>query len=263
MLFALALGAILSTLIATSAIIGHRRTDIPVIAADPRPIRIKPDNPGGMKIDGADNDLFSGAADTRTARLAATAESPDAGALTATGIQASVYTSAHPSIVTPAPEQSSAPPTPAQADPATPKPANLLAPPSPAKPALAKPTAAAAPTTPATATAKSPASATAKPTPPAAAKPPVSAPDTHAATHQAVVQLAALTSEEAAHTEWQQLTKRMPDVLTGHQPSYSRIDRDGHTFWRLRTAGFADVAGARGFCDHVRAKGGDCSIADF
>ena len=81
--------------------------------------------------------------------------------------------------------------------------------------------------------------------------------------HQTMVQLAALTSEDAAHTEWQQLIKRMPELLSGHQPNYSRTDRDGHIFWRVRTAGFTDIAQARGFCDHVKAKGGGCSVADF
>ena len=47
----------------------------------------------------------------------------------------------------------------------------------------------------------------------------------------------------------------MPDLMNGRQPSYSRIEREGHTFWRVRTAGFADMAQARGFCDRVRAKG--------
>jgi SPOR domain len=78
-----------------------------------------------------------------------------------------------------------------------------------------------------------------------------------------MVQLAALTSEEAAHAEWAQLAKKMPDLLNGRQPTYSRTERDGHTFWRVRTSGFADVAQARSFCDRVRAKGAGCAVADF
>ena len=78
-----------------------------------------------------------------------------------------------------------------------------------------------------------------------------------------MVQLAALTSEESARTEWAQLTKKMPDLMNGRQPSYSRTEREGRTFWRVRTSGFADMAEARGFCDRVRAKGASCSVADF
>jgi hypothetical protein len=78
-----------------------------------------------------------------------------------------------------------------------------------------------------------------------------------------MVQLAALSSEESARTEWTQLTKKMPDLMSGRQPNYSRIEREGRTFWRVRTAGFADMAEARSFCDRVRAKGAGCSVADF
>ncbi|HBK07173.1 MAG TPA: SPOR domain-containing protein [Acetobacteraceae bacterium] len=78
-----------------------------------------------------------------------------------------------------------------------------------------------------------------------------------------MVQLAALTSEESARAEWAQLAKKMPDLLGGRQPSYSKTERDGHTFWRVRTSGFSDVAQARGFCERVRAKGAGCSVADF
>ena len=78
-----------------------------------------------------------------------------------------------------------------------------------------------------------------------------------------MVQLAALGSEDAARNEWQQLSKRMPDLMHGHQPNFSRTEHDGHTFWRVRTSGFADVTQARTFCDHVRQKGGGCSVADF
>jgi hypothetical protein len=77
------------------------------------------------------------------------------------------------------------------------------------------------------------------------------------------VQLAAVTSEDSARNEWQLLSKRMPDLLNGRQPVFSHTEREGHTFWRVRTTGFADVAQARAFCDHVRAKGAGCSVVEF
>ncbi|MFL5254959.1 MAG: SPOR domain-containing protein, partial [Rhodopila sp.] len=100
---------------------------------------------------------------------------------------------------------------------------------------------------------------------PASAKPPVAAAEARpvAPGHQPLVQFAALPSEDAAHAEWAQLAKKMPDLLNGKQPNFSRIDRDGRTFWRLRTSGFADAAQARVFCERVRAKGAACSVADF
>jgi hypothetical protein len=227
--FAAGLAVVLLALIGASTLLSHRSTEIPVVTADPRPIKVKPENPGGMKIDGAENDVFSGGSDTANARLAPPPENPDAKAL---------RTTAAPPPAAP-PDLSSAP----------------MAPPPPAKPAASLPA-----TSPAT---------TAHPAP---AKPPVqagatenhaAAPDHSAADHPAMVQLAALASEEAARKEWELMEKRMPDLLSGRKPVFSRTERDGHTYWRVRTAGFADLAQARSFCDQVRTKGGGCSVAAF
>jgi hypothetical protein len=229
-MFAGGLGAVLVVLIGASTLIGHHSNVIPVVTADDRPIRVKPDNPGGMKIDGAENDVFSGGSDTSNAKLAPASENPDTKAL----------------------RTASAPPPPVVA---APMPAAVVPPPvtKQAVVAAAKP----APTVTAV---KPPVVAAAT-----AAKPSVAAVEAHPAAsgHQAMVQLAALGSEEAARNEWQALSKRMPGLLNGHQPNYSHTERDGHTFWRVRTSGFADVAQARTFCDHVRQKGGGCSVADF
>jgi Flp pilus assembly protein TadD len=80
------------------------------------------------------------------------------------------------------------------------------------------------------------------------------------ADNETVVQLAALDSEDSARLEWDRLSKRMPDLLNGRQPLFSRAERDGHIFWRVRTAGFADLAEARGFCAHVRNAGNGCTV---
>jgi hypothetical protein len=220
MMFAAGLGGVLVLLIAASAMIGHHTGAIPVVTADSSPIRVKPENPGGMKIDGAENDVFSGGSDTTGAKLAAPAETPDMKALRTAA-------ATRPAVVSP----------PAATD--------VVPPPPP----VSRPAAAAA-------------APVAKPTP---AQSRVAAVEAHppASGHPAMVQLAALTSEEAARNEWQQLAKRMPDLLNGHHPDFSRVERDGHTFWRVRTSGFADVAQARTFCDRVRQKGGGCSVADF
>ena len=80
---------------------------------------------------------------------------------------------------------------------------------------------------------------------------------------KALVQLAALGSEDAAKAEWDRLAKRMPDLMGGRKPAVSRIEHDGRTLWRLRTGGFTDTAQATAFCERVRAKGAGCSVADF
>jgi hypothetical protein len=99
---------------------------------------------------------------------------------------------------------------------------------------------------------------------PAAAPAPAAATKvTSTAGRQAMVQLTAVATEQAARDEWQRMSKHMPDLLNGRQPSFSRVEHDGHTFWRLRTAGFSDIAQAKTFCEHVRAKGAGCAVADF
>lgn len=230
-LFAGGLGTLLVLLIGASALTSRHSGETPVVTADTRPIRVKPENPGGMKIDGAENDVFSAGADTGNAKLAPPAETPD----------------------TKAWRSAAAPPARAAAE--APAPEALVPPPAvvtPPKAAVAAPPKAAA---------AAPAAARLPATPPAPTKLPVAAapaPSGHAAT----VQLAALSSEDAARGEWQALTKRLPDLLGGRQPSYSRTEHDGHTFWRVRTSGFSDAAQARGFCEKVRAKGLGCSVTN-
>jgi hypothetical protein len=80
---------------------------------------------------------------------------------------------------------------------------------------------------------------------------------------RASVQLAALTSEEAARAEWDRMVKRWPELFGGHQPAFSKVEHGGQVFWRLRTGGFEGVGQATTFCEHLRAKGGGCSVADF
>jgi hypothetical protein len=234
-MFAGGLAAVLAVLIGASFLMGRRSTEVPVVVADTRPIRVKPDNPGGMKVDGAENDVFSGGSDTANAKLAAAAENPDSKALRT--IEAPVADTPAPVAVA---QQTSKP---VAVAPLVSKPAVAPSTPPAAKPAV---------------------SAAAPATKPTSAKA-VAAVEPHSSVSGRMpsVQLAALASEDAAHGEWQALLKRMPDLLNGRQPIYTRTERNGRTFWRVRTSGFADVAQARAFCEHVRTKGGGCSVADF
>ena len=79
----------------------------------------------------------------------------------------------------------------------------------------------------------------------------------------ALVQLTAVHSEDAARSEWQRLSKRLPDLLGQRKPAFSKTEHDGKALWRVRTGGFADVPQATAFCEKVRAKGVGCSVADF
>lgn len=74
------------------------------------------------------------------------------------------------------------------------------------------------------------------------------------------VQLSAANSEGAAHTVWQQLLRRMPDLLGQRAPSVVSAQIDGHTLWRLRTGSFATQADAATFCDRVLSMHGQCWV---
>lgn len=78
-----------------------------------------------------------------------------------------------------------------------------------------------------------------------------------------LVQLAALDTEALAHAEWQRLRGKMADVIGSKPPVYQRIERDGHTLWRLRVGGFSSIADATRFCERVRTKGFACELATF
>lgn len=222
------------------AIGGRRGGDVPVITADERPIRVKPDNPGGLQVAGVNNELFSENGDNNESKLAAPAETPNPNALrTAPPAPAPKPAAEAPRAVpvappaakpVPAPQAAAPQPAPRVAQVETPKPAATPAPAPAARP--------------------TPAPTTAQP----AAKP---------ATGKVSIQLAAVGSEQAAKNEWASLAKKMPDLLGSRAPLIVKAERDGKTFWRVRTAGFADAAEARAFCDKVKAKGGACTVAEF
>ena len=228
------LGAVVVTVVAATVLTGRGGGEVPVVQADSRPIRTKPDNPGGMQIAGSGTDVFAGGDTSSAAKLAPAAETPDPKGLQTVPAQgaeqpnAAALQAMKPEIV---------PNTPPAAKPA---------PQAAAKPA---------------ATAHVQSQPQPKPTPaPATA---ASEPRAPAASKGLVVQLAALGSEGAAKTEWDNLRKRMPELLNSRQPAYTKTERDGRVFWRVRTAGFSDLNEAKGFCERVRAKGAACTVAEL
>ncbi|APH54557.1 Hypothetical protein GbCGDNIH9_1259 [Granulibacter bethesdensis] len=226
---------------------------VPVIEADNRPLRVKPANPGGMQISGADDAILSGASDDAPESLAPKPEAPMPGRL------------APPSVPQPLPPVSGSETTeePVMQGGASSTPKATADSPAVSgrateqkAPASVKP-----PVTTEDADDETPSAPTPKTASQGAAKPaPSVAP---ASNGHVTVQLAALNSEDAAHSEWNRLSRRMPDLLGHRQPSISKTEHDGKTYWRLRTGGFADVAAAKSFCAEVRAKGGGCSVATF
>jgi hypothetical protein len=225
----------LVVIFAVSGMIGHHGGEVPVVQADSSPVRVKPENPGGLQVANANNEIFSGGDDTTGSKLAPQPETPDPKALRE-------------------------PPAPVLATPPAAAQQAVIAPPPPPPVTAAQPKV--------TRSIPAAVDSAVRVAPPPAAPHPAALASVAAATNAAgskplLVQLGALTSEDAARAEWQHLAKQMPQVLGSHQPSFSRFEHDGHTIWRVRTSGFADMAQAKTFCEQVRAKGGGCSIADF
>ena len=238
------LGAVVVTVVAAMVLTGRGGGEVPVVQGDSRPIRTKPENPGGMQIAGSGTDVFGGGDASSTAKLAPAAETPDPKGLHtvpthgAEQPNAAALQAMKPEIVPnlppgakPAPQAAAKPAAQMQAQPAGQSQTQAL---SQAQP---KPTPA-------------PAAGTSEPRAPAASK-------------GLVVQLAALSSEAGAKTEWGNLRKRMPELLNSRQPVYTKTERDGRVFWRVRTAGFSDLNDAKGFCERVRAKGAACTVAEL
>jgi hypothetical protein len=110
-----------------------------------------------------------------------------------------------------------------------------------------------------------------QPTPAKPAKTPEAAPATPAldgAYHPAfaasgayVVQLAAPSTEAAAHAEWMRRAKAAPGLLEGAEKSVVKADVNGRTVYRLRAGSFASSADADSFCSAIKATGGACFIA--
>ncbi|WP_372619283.1 SPOR domain-containing protein [Falsiroseomonas sp.] len=194
---------------------------IPVVEADPRPYKVRPDDPGGLRVPNqAELILERPAARSqgpaqagRASALAPEAETPDLNMLRA-------------AVAPPPVSVAAAPPQPAP------------------EPAAAPEVAAAAPPAP-------------EPAPqPAAAPAPA-----RAATGSVQVQLGALTSVEAARAEWARLNRLVPELLEGRTPQIVRFEREGRSpLFRLRTGGLPDADTAAEFCEQIKARRGACMM---
>ncbi len=216
--------AVLGVGVAGYSLIAHRPHGVPVIEADSRPLRVKPDNPGGMQVAGAEEQIMGGSGGSQADAMAPAPEAPQPQVLRAQIQAARQDTSAQPVV----------------------PPAQPVLPPPPPAPAA---TISAAPEQRAAAA--------------AAVRPPLPHPAGAPTVGGTEVQLAAVDSEQAAMTEWHRLSTRMPDLMAARHPAVVKAERDGKTFYRLRTGGFTDIAQATAFCTQVKSKGGGCAIASF
>jgi Flp pilus assembly protein TadD len=72
------------------------------------------------------------------------------------------------------------------------------------------------------------------------------------------VQLASLTSRAGAFFEWDRLKRRLPQFLADREPTVTRAEAHGRTYWRLRAFGFASLPGAEEMCRRLEQTNLHC-----
>lgn len=211
---------------------------VPVIHAEDKPIKVKPQDRGGMDVPNQDKLIYD--------RMAAKKDEQE------------------PERLLPPPEQAQVPPPAAATAPAptaSTAPAPALSAPLPPPAAMTAPAPAPAPTPAPTKVQPPPQAAKPAPAPaptPAPAAPPPAA--KAAAGGGWVVQLGAVHSEAEAKTEWNRLKGAHPE-LSGLSPDIVQVDIPGKgVFWRVR-GGTLDEAQARVLCSSLSKQGQGCIVA--
>lgn len=73
-----------------------------------------------------------------------------------------------------------------------------------------------------------------------------------------LVQLGAFGSADVARAEWANAMARFGNYMAGKERVVQEAQTGGRTFWRLRAMGFEDLADARRFCSVLVADGANC-----
>lgn len=247
-------------IIGYAVVSGGGSNAIPTIQPPATPLKVKPENPGGLAITTPTGSLLGGKGGQNVS-LAPAPEVPDPAALAAEAKQE------RPSVKAPPPGAPAAVPP------------RVVPPPAPAAsatsatPASAAAGAAAAaisvpsvPETPAASGPKQVAMAVPAPSRETARVHNLAGeyhPPPPAQKGRVKVQLAALDSKEAAQRAWEHLSRRMPGLFAGRKPIFMEAQVNGRTYWRVRLAGFTSIVEARAFCQDVHAHGGACTVAAF
>jgi cell division septation protein DedD len=267
LLLAGGLGGVLVVILGLWGLGGRPAGPPPLITPEPGPVRVKPADPGGLKVD-QDAAILEGGGKEGGETLITPAEKPAPEALAQAAATPPPETP--PSApAAPSGGPSSAPPG-GTAAPAAPSPsagapsggaggAIAASPPSASSPAAGG--LSAAPSRPAPAPSSSGTKTAALSSSPALAG--TASHPAHAAGGTIAVQLAALGSEAAAHAEWERLLARHHDLLAKRSPEILRVSREGRVFYRLRVGGFASTEEAARFCRAFVAEGGACTVAAF
>lgn len=226
-----------------------RPEDAPLIAADAGPYKVRPTEPGGMDVAGADSTIYAtgeGNDPGSSIDIGALPEEPLARPGTATA-------SADPGggqpvdLIPPLARAATVTPT---------TPAPVAIEPARGAPPAARPQVAAAVPAP-TAIRIEPTRVTApKPKDEAAAEPAVKP-----VAGSAALQLGAFSSSAKADAAWKAVSGRYA-YLAGLSKRVDKVDRDGATLYRLRAGGVASKAAAADLCARLRIAGEPCIVAE-
>jgi len=222
---------------------------VPVVRADPRPVKIRPESPGGLEVPFRDSTVYE-----NLGQQAAGARPPGASPAAPRAAERIL-----PGPETPLPRPTP-PPAPVPAIPTAPEvaapqnavpivpPSVASVPPAPQAPPGSVPGRTAAPPAPA-ATPSAPQAAVAPPPPPAAAG------------GGTRIQLASVRETEAAQREWARLARQHADVLGGLTPQFVSADLgERGVFVRLQAGPFAGAEAAQAACNVLRARGAGCNV---
>jgi hypothetical protein len=233
----------------------------PLIKADPRPMKVAPDQPGGMQVPHQDKEIYGRMgreqAPQQTAkveRLLPPPETPMARPVPAEPPPAPPAAAA-PQTQPPQPQPGAVEPPPpaprAGAQPAAPPP---IATPQPQTPPAAPPANVARATPPP----PPPPAPAAKPAAPAAMAPAAIAP---AAGGRYRIQLAAVRTNESAGREWEKMRRAHPDLLGPLSLNVVRADLgDRGTFYRIQAGPLPNESAAKELCRRLSEKKMGCLV---
>lgn len=241
-------------------------TGVPVIKADERPLKIRPDDRGGMQVPNQDKLVYErmeqGEGDAKVERLLPPPETPqvpvrgETPAPAAATAATEVLRQTTPAAV-PTPMAQPKPETPIPLQPAVQAPAPAAAGGyAPVQNRSQLPSPAPAPAAPAkVAAAPAPAPVPAAPAPAVAAAPKVPAGGDW------LIQLGALRSAPDAEKEWARIQHANHDLLGALRSDVMRVELgEKGTFWRLRAGPLSEQA-ARQLCTDLKSRNQGCIIA--
>lgn len=245
-------------------------TDVPLISAEDGPVKVRPDEPGGLDVPNRDKYVYKSltdeSAEPDVEQLLPPPEEPVESIVEAVETAADEAVEAQEAATsetemldiatddTPSPEEISAAETPNELElKGTPEPD---AAPEPTEPIKVE----AAPSEPATPVESAP-TAEASAVPDAEPAKPANA-SSAAVADNFRVQFASARSEDGAESEWRKLQGRQSELLAGLNLRVVRADLGDKGVWyRARIGPFSDRTGASGLCDSLKKVGVDCFVA--